>query len=175
MHNQFTPDKRLIKGIVLGCHTIVIDVNGEGAVASCPCADGLTCVPDGQLEYPHGPTGMCTCMFVCLHAYVCVSTCVAFVCRTHNTRAHARTHAHTHTHTHIHKHTYIPNTKTQKQSHQHRQTNAYTCSHKHVRTHPHTFTHTHTHTHAHTRSHTCTQTHTSHNIAPSWLVGIYCH
>ena len=49
--------KPLIEGIFLDCHTTVIDVNGEGAVASCPCADGLTCVADGGLEYPHGPTG----------------------------------------------------------------------------------------------------------------------
>ena len=26
-------------------------------VSSCPCADGLKCVPDGGREVPQGPTG----------------------------------------------------------------------------------------------------------------------
>ncbi|KAI0241942.1 hypothetical protein LSAT2_015401 [Lamellibrachia satsuma] len=40
------------------CHKTVLQV-GDGMVASCPCADGLKCVPDGGREVPQGPTGTC--------------------------------------------------------------------------------------------------------------------
>ena len=41
--------------VFAGCHTTCLQVGDM--VASCPCADGLKCVPDGGHVVPQGPTG----------------------------------------------------------------------------------------------------------------------